>query len=144
MHDILGALSPQLPTTGTAWFHLIAIALAGAVKVFRGSVMHKRARRIDFFGWSIILFDYVFGAVLLIGTLWALCPQLHEEWLDLLATGALVSVAVWQGYTVYAAPDHRINRAMTQNVPVNEYGTPITGDRRKTVRREADRQKVEV
>lgn len=144
MHDILAALSPTLPTNTTAWFHLIALALAGWVKIFRGSVMHQRARRIDFFGWSIILFDYIFGAVLLIATMWALYPTSHNEVVDIIATAALVAVAIWQGYTVYAAPDHRINRAMTNTVPVNEHGIPIEGDRRKAVRRESDRQKVEV
>ena len=142
MHDFLLALSPTLPTTFTAWFHLTALALAGSVKVFRGSIMQQRARRIDLFGWSIILFDYIFGVALLIGTLWAFYPRLQTEWFDLIVTGALVSVTVWQGLNVWSAPDHRINRAMTQNVPVNENGIPITGDRRQYVRREADRKEL--
>lgn len=112
MHDFLGAFSPHLPTTMTAWFHVLALAVAGFVKLYRGSVMRRRAIRIDTFGWSIIMFDYVFGSALVIGTVWAFYPQLHTEWFDILTTGALVGVAVWQGFMVHWAPNLRLDLAM--------------------------------
>ena len=140
VHDILDALTPQLPTTFISWLHILALALAGAVKVFRGAVMQQRARRIDLFGWSIISFDYVFGTALLVGTLWTFYPRLHTEYLDLFVTLTLVSVTLWQGFTVWSAPDHRIDRALTLRTPVREDGTYIGDERRQVVRREADKQ----
>lgn len=98
--------------------------------------MHERARRIDFFGWSIILFDYVFGGVLLIGTLWVFYPGLRTEAFDLLITAALATVALWQGYTVWRAPVHRIDRAIS-----NPDDVPPDGDRRVATepRRQVDK-----
>jgi polyferredoxin len=138
MNDLLNALQPSYPPSTTEWLHVLAIALAGAVKVFRGSVMHRRARRIDFFGWSIISFDYVFGAVLLIGAMWAFYPHLHTKWFDLSITITLLAVTLWQGYTVYSAPVHRIDRAISPQATTE--WTPEDGERRSGV----DRRKSEV
>jgi hypothetical protein len=138
--DHLGALQPSYPPSITEWLHLFAITLAGVVKVFRGRVMHRRARRIDFFGWSIISFDYVFGAILVIGAIWVFYPRLHTEWFDLSITFMLLAVSLWQGYTVYMAPVHRIDRAISIS-DSDHPGDSETNERRSDIpRREIDRQ----
>jgi hypothetical protein len=140
-------LSPTLPTTLITWFHIVALALVGSVKLFRGIVMQRRARVIDFFGWSIIMFDYVFGTALIIGTLWSFYPGAHHRWFDLMTTGALVIVAIWQGYTIFTASENRLDRALvsTQELTLGEMepgwenGNNIE-ERRKGPRRESDKQ----
>lgn len=141
VHDILGALSPQLPTTFFVWYHLLALTVVGVVKLLRGSVMNRRARRIDFFGWSIIMFDYIFGAGLVLATVWAFYPALHTVTFDYAVTTAVLLVSFWQLYTVASAPVHRIDRAM--QAPESSEEDDDTGSGRSERRSGMTRRKVD-
>ena len=125
MTDFLSRLEPQWPSTHTIWYHAIALAILGAVKMDRGNTMRQRAIRIDFFGWSIILFDLFFGASLLISVLWIFYPILKNEWSDLAVTTIVLIIALVQGYTVRKAPDHRIRRAMEYSESQKEEEGPF-------------------
>lgn len=138
---IAAHLAPTFPPSVSSWYHIIAIAVTGAVKVRRGNRMRTQARRIDLFGWSIILFDLVFGGALVLAVVWAFYPILDQRWFDLAVTTAILAVALLQAYTMEIATPHRISLAMSKAPALREDGTPIGEERRQQVRRQADRDR---
>lgn len=141
IQSFLAFIEPTWPGDFRTWYHAVAIGLVVIAKLDRGNTMRRRARRIDFFGASIITFDLVFGSVLGISLLWLFYPKLHTTWFDYITTGALAAVAIWQEIAVRTAPYHRLDRAINPEPIRRGDGTPISEERRREVRREADREK---
>ena len=135
----LDDLIPAVPHGFGAWEAFLAVALIAVLKLFRARVLKHRSVYVDRFGWSIIIYDVVFGISALIGLTFGLYPGLTPHiYISRIATGAIIVVAAWQLFEVWRADNQRVDAAVSGTVPVAP--TPPTDpyDRRKRLRREDD------
>lgn len=138
-------LSPHWPQGFDEIEAFIVILTLTCFKVYRGSRMQRRARYIDRFGWSIILFDYAFGLVFFLAFLYSLYPGLHVSyWQSRLALILLLVVTIWQAVEIHVAADRRVqaaasgDRSLDDSDPPTSYNGPDRRsghERRRDVRR---------
>ena len=108
----LTVLAPNWPVGFDQWEGFIAVFLLAYFKLFRGTTMQRRAAFIDRFGWSIILYDYIFFVVFAASILFSLYPTLDaSQWIGRVLLGLLIVVTVWQFIEVKTATPHRIQHA---------------------------------
>lgn len=139
MFDNVNWLIPTVPDGYNQWAKLIVVFISGVMLLYRGRVMHDHATRIDFFGWSVIIFDTVFGGSMVISSFWRLYPATHTAWIDWIVILSVAMVVTWELIMVRRASHDRIDRALSPDPPRNERGDPIVRDRRRHHRRTEDR-----
>jgi hypothetical protein len=111
MDRLIELITPQWPQGFDGWETVVVLAIVGMFKMDRGRIMHHRARFIDRLGWSIIVFDVVFGGLLLLRILWSLYPETAlQPWFPRVGSVVLVSVAMWQWRLVRKAPQVRVDQ----------------------------------
>jgi hypothetical protein len=77
-------------------------------------MMKRRASFVDRLGWSIIVFDLVFGITSLLTVLWVLYPaaEIHP-WVGRVAVFTVLVSIIWQWWEIRHAPQPRIELAMS-------------------------------
>ena len=114
-------------------------------KVFRAWSMQRRATYIDRFGWSIILFDYVFGVVFGLSLFYTLYPAFPSSvWVSRIVINALAVSAVWQTVEIYVSSEHRVKSVLEGNEP-NGPPPSYDGENRRVAsapRRKEDRDMI--
>lgn len=131
-------LLPHVPRGYDAWDSFYVLLAMALFKFYRGRKMQTRAYYIDRFGWSIILFDYVFGTVFTLSTLFACYPGLHVSiWIDRFFLNLLLTVTIWQALEIQTADYERVKAAASG---IGNGSPPYDGtERRSTTRRAEDR-----
>lgn len=111
-------ITPDWPVGFDAWLGLLTLINVGQMKVYRGCVMEVRARMIDQLGWSIIVFDWVFGALFLLAAIWTLYPGLmFTTWMNRVDLIALNLITAWQTILIHRATSRRIARSVGPETP---------------------------
>jgi len=104
---------PNWPVGFDAWLSLLTLINVGQMKIYRGCVMEVRARMIDQLGWSIILFDLVFGILFMLAAIWTLYPELmFTTWMNRFDLIALNLITAWQTILIHRATTRRIQRSV--------------------------------
>jgi hypothetical protein len=132
MDRLVELITPQWPQGFDAWESVVVLIIIGSFKMDRGRIMHHRARFIDQLGWSIIMFDVVFGGLLLLSIVWAFYPVTSlGPWLPRIGSLLLVATAMWQWRCIRKAPQIRVDHvAAGDTVDQVINGGPVTQDRR--------------
>jgi len=138
-------LSPHWPQGFDEIEAFVVILTLTCFKVYRGTRMQRRARYIDRFGWSIIIFDYAFGIVFCLSFLYMLYPGLHvSAWQSRITLMLLLAATVWQAFEIHVAEDRRVqaaaagDRSLDDSDPPTSYNEPERRsgyERRKDVRK---------
>jgi hypothetical protein len=124
-------LIPTWPIGFDAWEGVLALLVLAVMKLTRATVMKRRATAIDRLGWSILVFDVVFGLVALVAVLRVLYPAIGADlWIGRITTTSLIVVALWQVIEVVTAQPVRIETAMSGPANGYESGSRIGEDRR--------------
>lgn len=139
MRDLLEAITPAWPTGFDAWEGFITLLLLAIFKQVRGTLMQHRARYIDRFGWSIILYDYVFAVVFFTSCLFILYPGLNvTPWVGRVLLTLLIMATIWQLTEILRAAPPRVDAAAGGVIREPEW-SPDLGERRSGI----DRRKGE-
>jgi hypothetical protein len=129
VHDLI----PDWPAGFDAWEGVLALLVLAVLKLTRATVMRRRATSIDRLGWSILVFDVVFGVVALVAVLRVLYPSIGADlWIGRITTTSLMVVALWQVIEVVTAQPVRIETTMSG--PANGYQNhtrPYSGPERR-------------
>ena len=133
---------PEWPSGITAWESFLLILALGALKVYRGTVLKRRSLWIDRFGWSIITFDWAFGAVFLLSAFFRLYPDTTHPYLSRALLFILGAFTLWQAYEVARAEHVRVTSSLggLPNGHDHDLDTPPSPERRTHYRRAEDRQ----
>ena len=109
MSRLIELTTPHWPEGFDRWESFVTILLLALFKIDRGTIMRRRAPVIDAFGWSIIIFDWVFGAVFMISVFWTLYPDTRlAPWGTRVTVAALLVVTLWQWAMVRRATQDRV------------------------------------
>jgi hypothetical protein len=133
-------LDPTWPSGTQAWLAFALILGMGLFKLDRGLLMKRRAAYVDRFGASVITFDLVFGATLLVSTVTVLFPRLRTfDVIFWLTIAPLFVVMAWQWVEIRLASRDRVHVAMAGTISAAPWseGDP---DRRLEFRRVEDRE----
>lgn len=124
---------PTAPSGFDAWEAVATVAVIGILKLYRAYVMKRRSVYVDRFGWSIIVYDFVFGLAALMGFVLAFYPELNPHiWITRISTGSILIMAAWQLLEVHAANDERMDAAVAGTTsPTPSEPTEYTGDNRR-------------
>jgi hypothetical protein len=143
----LDILIPNWPDSKTAAYMLSALILWGLFKADRARILYRGSSHVDRFGWSIILYDLLFGLLLLWGSFRTLYLSGSDPWwLLIVETTAILVVTLWQWAEVRLADWQRIKRAVDKQpympslvgLPSVDY--PPEQDRRRWYRRHEDNE----
>jgi hypothetical protein len=132
-------LVPTAPQGFDAWEGVFALAVLGILKLYRARVMKHRSSFVDRFGWSIIIYDVVFGIAAILTMVVSVYPGLSPHiWITRVSTTAVVIVAAWQLFEVRSAGvgrvDAAVSGAMGNATPTNDSGERRMYDRRQETR----------
>lgn len=106
-------LTPAWPDSFDDQELLVYVLFYALMKSDRGSVMQRRARRIDRFGWSLILFDRVHGAAFFVIAARIMYPEVFgSPWILRVTFAVLIAVTVWNWIEVRMADWQRLDRAV--------------------------------
>lgn len=139
------SLSPSLPQGFDGWESLTFLLSLFVLKIVRPTFLKKRSSYVDRFGWSILIFDWLFALIVGISTFYVFYPDQRDWagaiWLNRIMVGMLVISAVWQVIEVIIARPVRVEVAMA-GVPVNDtpWEAGKSAERRKGYRRLSDEQ----
>lgn len=140
-------LVPHIPHGFDAWESFITVLLLVAMKFLRGWFMKTRSSYVDRFGWAIIIFDWVFACVFATSLIWSLYPGLrpHSAYTQRILVTSLLVVTAWQLFEIITADLARVEAAASGatngHTPHND--DVYNGkDRRRIIRRKADREPV--
>jgi hypothetical protein len=137
------SLVPNFPDSYTAWDGLTTLLFLAVFKLFRGTRMKRRSRYVDRMGWSIIIYDLIFGAVFAFASIWTLYPQLYGGvWTDHIVNAILKVITAWQFYETWNAPEPRVEAAISGTVNGDDtmWEAGKSAERRKGYRRLSDEQ----
>ena len=131
---------PEWPAGFDRWESFIVILALGLFKFYRATVLKRRSHYIDRFGWSIILFDYVFAFVFCVSILFSLYPELRHINISRGMLLLLLGVTIWQAAEVWRADTARVEITVggTNGTPGDD--APPSQERRTHYRRLEDRQ----
>ena len=140
-------LSPHWPQGFDAIEAFAVVFTLTCFKIYRGSRMQRRARFIDRFGWSIILFDYAFGLVFFLAFVYTLYPGLHVSvWQSRISLIILLAATIWQAIEIHVAEDRRVQAAAAGHRSSDDYDPPTSyngPERRSGRERRKDMRKMQ-
>lgn len=122
-------ITPHWPHGFDSWYVWVVLIVTGCTKLYRGFLMHRRAPVIDALGWSIILFDYLFGASLVLAAVWTVYPRVRTHDVVLTSATVVLVIALWQVWAIHRVSHARIQASIGATDTHVYDGTPAT-DRR--------------
>jgi hypothetical protein len=140
-----GRLVPTLPNGFDEWEGFTLLFALFVLKTVRPVFLKRRSSYVDRFGWSILLFDFIFSVFVGISAFYLLYPEqrtwVGSIWLNRIMIGLLVASALWQVVEVVIARPVRVEVTMA-GVPVNDtpWEAGKSAERRKGYRRLSDEQ----